>query len=98
MQRFAAEKGLSPSDDLNQWGELTIGEQRQEETRSPLGRGRWPGPGFGLRASGMQSDRGCILKADPIEFSDRRDAGCNTEFVSETEFTSVAFKVSFVLS
>lgn len=46
----------------------------------------------------MQSDRGCILKADPIEFSDRRDAGCNTEFVSETEFTSVAFKVSFVLS
>lgn len=46
----------------------------------------------------MQSDCGCILKADPIEFSDRLDAGCNTEFISETEFTSIAFKVSFMLS
>ena len=46
----------------------------------------------------MRSDCDCILKAEPIEFSDRLDAACNTEFISETEFTSVAFKVSFMLS
>lgn len=59
-------------------------EQIQEETRSPLEGEWWPEPGVWW-AGEMWADWRCILKVEPIEFSDQLNAGCNSEFTSITE-------------